>query len=204
MNTYAIPGWEKLPAVIVASGPSLNDEQVHHVRAVHEAGRCHVITVNNTAGRLPWADVHYFGDYMAVKHYKPKLGHCRGAWWTGDRSAAERYRCKHVRTTDRPGLGDTRVHLNGNSGAQAFNLATLFGARRIVLLGFDMREVRGLAHWFGQHPAPLVQKQLYEEWIHKFKAIAQDADAADIDVCNATPGSALPWFEKGELKEVLQ
>jgi hypothetical protein len=204
MNNYKADGWDQVPAVIVASGPSLSDDQLALVLEARLAQRCHVITVNNTAERAPWADVHYFGDYLAVKHYRPLLKACRGTWWTGDRAAAERHRCRYVRSTDRKGLGDERVHLNGNSGAQALNLAVLFGAKRIVLLGFDMRDVKGRAHWFGQHPAPLVQVQQYAEWLHKFKAVAEDAHAMNVEVTNCTPESALKWFETGELGEVLR
>ena len=38
-----------------------------------------------------------------------------------------------------PGL----IHYGANSGFQAVNLAIQFGARYIVLIGFDMREVNG-------------------------------------------------------------
>lgn len=208
------PGWAEVPAVVIASGPSLTDEQLVTVRAArwratgpaHQA--CRVIAVNNTCARTPWADCAYFGDYLALREYVPKLrppvGPFEGEWWTQDKAGAERWGLRLVRSANRPGLGVSRVHLNGNSGAQAVNLATLFGARKVILLGFDMKAgPGGKLHHFGNHPAPLVQACLFEEWIHKFEAIASDAKAVGIDIVNCTPGSALPWFRMSTIEGEL-
>lgn len=203
---YTRHGWAEVPAVVIASGPSLTDEQLQAVRDRRE--RCHTIAVNNTCGRAWWADCAYFGDYLALREYVPKLrppaGSFEGEWWTQDKAGAERWSLQLVASGNRPGLGTERVHLNGNSGAQAVNLATLFGARRVLLLGFDMKAgPGGQKHWFGSHPVPLVQDLLFDEWIHKFEAIAKDAIAMGVEIVNCTPGSALPWFRMGNIEEEL-
>lgn len=202
---YHRPEWAKRPAVVIASGPSLADEQLQHVEQLHLQERVHVIAVNNTIQRAPWADVAYFGDYMAIKHYLPKLRPLTLAEWvTVDRAAAERWKLTHLKHATPNGISLERVHLNGNSGAQAINVAAAFGAQRIVLLGFDMREVGGRAHWFGQHPGNLVRVQLFPEWLHKFEAIERDARRLGINIVNATPESALQCFPKVDLVEALQ
>lgn len=208
---YHRPAWATRPAVVIGSGPSLSDEQLQLVRQAREALRVHVIAVNNTVQRAPWADVAYFGDYTAIKHYRgankgskqQDLASCCVEWWTISKPAAERWKLNHVASDNRPGFGVDRVSMNGNSGAQAINLAMLFGARRILLLGFDMRDVDGRAHWFGQHPEVLVQVQLYEEWIHKLKIAAPQAKARGVEIINCTPGSALQCFDAKPLEEAL-
>jgi hypothetical protein len=201
--------WATRTAVVIASGPSLSQEQLEHVYFERWcANTCRVIAVNNTCSRVAWADCAYFGDYLALKTYVPKLrppaGEFQGEWWTQDKAGAERWGLSYVKSANRPGLGTVRVHLNGNSGAQAVNLATLFGAKRVLLLGFDMQSgPKGQKHWFGSHPVPLVQDLLFDEWIKKFEAIATDAKAMGVEVINCTPGSALPWFPMADIKEAL-
>jgi predicted peroxiredoxin len=203
------PEWADRTAVVIASGPSLSDEQLEHVQSVRwDREACRVIAVNNTCSRVPWADCAYFGDYLALKCYVPKLrppvGDFQGEWWTQDKAGAERWGLNYVKSANRPGLGAQRVHLNGNSGAQAVNLATLFGAKRVLLLGFDMQSgPKGQKHWFGSHPVPLVQDLLFDEWIKKFEHIATDAKAMGVEIINCTPGSALPWFPMADIREAL-
>lgn len=203
---YHRPAWSTRPAVVIASGPSLSDEQLQLVEEQHLQERMHVIAVNNTIQRAPWADVCYFGDYTAIKHYLPKLRPLTCAEWvTTDRAAAERWKLTHLKSATPNGMTLQRVHLNGNSGAQALNVAVAFGALRIVLLGFDMqRDKDGRAHWFGQHPGHLTTVQLFPEWRHKFEAIARDARGLGVHIVNATPGSALQCFPHVPLEEAMR
>src|SRR5262249_19842922 len=86
------------------------------------------------------------------------------------------------------------IHYGFNSGFQAVNLALQFGAQHIVLVGFDMRVVDGREHFFGSHPecqgfGPLS----LELFISEFGKAARDL-SDDIEIVNATPGSALKCF----------
>ena len=183
----------------------MSDEQLRAVEEAHLLERVHAIAVNNTIVRAPWADVAYFGDYTAVKHYYPRLAKLTVAEWvTIDRAAAERWKLTHIRPTGGNGIGLQRVHMNGNSGAQAICVAAAFGARRVLLLGFDMKPgADGRAHWFGQHPSGLVTRQLFEEWIHKAEAIARDAPRIGVEIVNCTPGSALRCFPESTIESEL-
>ena len=196
--------WHRV-SVVLASGPSLSDEQLEAVERAREVDACRVLTVNNTCKRAPWADVHYFGDYMAVKHYLPVLkASCAGEFWSASMAAHERFKTHYVKGIPRPGFGERVVHLNGNSGAQAINLAMVFGSRRVLLVGFDMKAgADGRAHWFGQHPPHLVQMQLYREWMHHLGKAVPDADKRGVAIINCTPGSALDVFRRGDLLEEL-
>lgn len=204
--SYRREAWANQPAVIIASGTSLSDEQLAIVERAHLEQRVKVIAVNNTIERAPWADVSYWGDYTAIKHYRPKLVALTIAEWvTIDRAAAERWGLTFVKPSPTNGMSHERIHVNGNSGSQAICLAAVFGARRILLLGFDMQPgPDGRAHWFGQHPGNLVTRQLFDEWLRKAEVIARDAKALGVEVVNCTPGSAMRCFAESSIERELE
>ena len=70
----------------------------------------------------------------------------------------------------------------------------LWGARRVLLLGFDMRVVGDQRHFFGDHPKPLIQASPYDLFIKAFTVIADDAKRLGVEIINCTPGSALTQF----------
>lgn len=191
-------------AVVVGSGPSLSDAQIEIVRKAHVHNRVCVIVTNNTIERMPWADVAFFGDYLAVEHYKPQIGNCGLEWWTSSKHAAQRFGVHFVPAEVGDGLGDRALRMNGHTGGLAVNLATLWGARRILLLGFDMKlAADGRPHWFGNHPDGLIQTQRFADWIKSMGVIARDAVARDISIINCTPGSALQCFDQLPLEDAL-
>jgi hypothetical protein len=105
-----------------------------------------------------------------------------------------------------PGLGRNDViHQGGNSGYQAINLAYLWGAATIILLGFDCgASPKGEAHWFGQHPPSLSQHQPYDMWRAKFPALARDLKQEGVRVINASRETALDCFERMTLEEAIE
>lgn len=194
--------WTGRTAVIAASGPSLTEAQCLATMQPH----VRTIAVNASYRRAQgaWVDLVYMGDYQAVKYYATDVHKMRLELWTCSRLGAEQHQANYVQGLNEEGLGRKAVHLNGNSGFQALNLAFLFGARRIILLGFDMKAAPdGRRHWHDEHPRPLVQASQFGEWIHKSVKLADDLKAADCDVVNVTPGSALMCFRRGDLEEEL-
>lgn len=193
--------WRGKTAVIFASGPSLSTAQIEAVRNQPDLP-LGVIAVNSTFKVVPFADVIYACDFLWWKTYHLEVS----GWsrkircWTQDRSAAERFSINYVRQSAMPGLGKKTVQVNGNSGTGAINLAYLFGARRILLLGFDMKlGPRGEKHHHSDHPSPLVQGMQFGEWIHKMDLVARDLQAEGVEVVNCTPNSALKCFPFGDL-----
>ena len=187
--------------MVLASGPSLTLDQVEIV----ERAPVKTIAVNST-WRLIDADVLYACDYLwwKVCIAEFKAAKRRSAMWTQDRSAAERWGLNWVRQDSRPGLGNPGLRTNGNSGMGAINLAYLFGARRILLLGMDMKlGPKGEKHWHGDHPKPLVQGLVFNDWIHKARDLTKGLKAEKIEVINCTPGSALQCFPMGDLEKEL-
>jgi len=201
--TSKLLDWHNQTAVIIASGPGLTKEQVGHVKAV---GGVKVIAINRSFEIAPWADVIYMGDLQAWKAYVKQVRKvCPGAsLWTCDHQAETHYQLNRMKGVNRPGLGLNVLHTGGNSGHQAINLAFLFGCRRILLLGFTMRVIDGCKHWHPDHPAPLTQVVLPDEWRHKFTKMADDLKAHGCSVLNCDPLSALTCFPMSTIEEELK
>jgi hypothetical protein len=79
----------------------------------------------------------------------------------------------------------------------ALNLAILFGAVRIYLLGFDFKRTKEQSNW---HPNLLDKNPdtVYEKFIDWSKYVKMDWDNkfSDIDIINITDDSALDVFPK--------
>ena len=204
MQSSKLFDWAGQTCVVLASGPSLTDEQVILV----ENSEAKTIAVNSTAFKMAIPDVVYAGDFLwwKVSHNKIDVGRAATpVRWTCDRTAAERYQLNWVKGVNALGLGrGPHIHTNGNSGAQAINLAYLFGCRRILLLGFDMKlGPKGEKHWHGDHPSPLMQGMCFGDWIHKFNHLAVDLKKEGCEVINCTPGSALTCFPMSTIEKEI-
>lgn len=171
-------------------------EQVDRVRY------CNVIAVNNAYRCAPWADYLYACDYRWwLYHHESLRSVFRGRLITIDQEAAGKYGLEFVPGLPRAGLGVNAIHHGSNSGYQAINLAYMFGARRVLLLGYDMQKHAGKSHFFGDHPPGLVQDSPYRQFIKAFDTI----DPADygMEIINCTPGSALKRFPAVTLDAAL-
>ncbi len=165
-----------------------------------------VMVVNCTFRLLPEADVLYAGDLQWWERYGAETEGFGGEKWTRDEHAAVRFGLRCARRRDGSGLCRERgsVHTGGNSGFQAVNLAWHFGARRIVLLGFDMHRKNG-AHWHGDHEGMLSAPASHMPiWRREFRALAADLREEGVKVVNATEGSALDCFPMLPLREALR
>jgi hypothetical protein len=188
--------------IVIASGPSLTQEQVDAaIKSPYET-----IAVNGAYQIAPTADYLYAGDYMFWKlHIAEIKAKFKGKLITQDNSASSRFNLTRIRGTNRDGLGKGVIHLNGNSGVQALNLAFVWGARRIILLGMDMKlGPKGERHFHANHPHPAVQNQVFSEWLHKLEKVAKDLRAEKCEVIDCTVGGAITCFTKGDWREVLK
>lgn len=193
---------------MIASGPSLTRADAAHARA-----RCGRVLVVNDAWRLcPDADALYACDGQWWRHHEG-VPDFAGEKWTQDQGAAAALGLRWVKCDTETGVGlssDPRLVRSGstgggnNGGHQAFNMAVLRGAARIVLLGFDMKLGAGAKrHFFGDHPGPLNRDSNYAAMIEGFRPAAADAAALGVEVVNCTPGSGLDAFPRVPLEEVL-
>lgn len=210
MPTWSVPkAWPGETCVVLGAGPSLTAEQCEQVR-----GRARVIAVNNTGidtvdsftgelipARAPWADVLFASDakwwreyqVRAMKFAGLKVTCVNGLRWDGLHNLAFSPRAPF---DDRP----THLVSGGNSGYQAVHLAAHFGARRILLLGFDMREVNMRRHYFGNHPPPCNSKGRFDRWIRNFRSLAAYLETKGVALINCTPGSALTGMKRSTLE----
>jgi hypothetical protein len=91
-----------------------------------------------------------------------------------------------------------------NSGYGAINLAVHFGAKRIILLGYNMGWVRGKAHFFGDHPQGLSQHEyLYPNFRKSFDLMVEPLRAAGVVVWNCTEPTSMNAFPVAKLRDVL-
>jgi hypothetical protein len=129
-------------------------------------------------------------------HIKEVRAGFKGELWTQEKKAALEYGLFHIPGESADGLGKDRIHFGGNSGYQAINLAYLFGAVRIVLLGFDMQYKGGLVHWHGDHPMAINRECPVRSFVKKFPRLADDLKSEGVEVLNATRETALDCFQK--------
>lgn len=157
---------------------------------------------------LPWAEVLYSCD---AAHWIRNDGFpdFAGERWSShsakkdDKSnIAEKYNLHLVEGRHGKGFSLDPNHINygGNSGFQAVNLAILFGARKIVLVGFDMRAVEGKRYFFGNDPRG--RGPGYNTFKSRFDVAAKMLPS-DISIVNATPNSALTSFPMVSLDAAL-
>jgi hypothetical protein len=191
---------------VAATGPSLTPAVADRCRGHH------TIAVNDAYRLLPFADVLYAGDADWWDVHDGVPGFAGERW-----SAHEALRNDKADLVDRYGLhlvagpkhdaegfslDPARIHYGGNSGFQAINLAILFGATRILLVGFDMRTTTP-RHFFGDHPFPLHNVAKYEHFHGAFVHAARLLPP-HIEIVNCTPGSGLRCFPLVELDVALR
>lgn len=189
--------------IVAATGPSLTPPV---------AARCagHPLVAVNDAYRLfPAADVLYACDPDWWELHQGCPGFI-GEKWTSHESVhneklgiARQFGLHLVAGRDGEGfsLDPSAIHYGSNSGYQAINLALLMGARRILLVGFDMHS-RGGRHFFGDHPEPLSNWMQFESLVPTFRRAARLLPPT-IEIINCTPGSALDCFSILPLEEAL-
>lgn len=200
--------WEGATAVCIASGPSLTAEDVERVRAARERGACLAIAVNREFATAPWADALYAADMRFWSTYEAQIRSTfKGELWTMDRIAAKRYALRTVKRGRGEGYCEEpgTINTGGNSGFQALHLAAQWGARRVVLLGYDMQRTNGKEHHYGKHAGGLANGAGFKLWIPRFKPLLRDLQAMGVEVLNATRATALPeaWVRRIALEEVL-
>lgn len=161
------------------------------------------MAVNSAIFMAPFAPKVFAGDESWWRLHDPFLG-----WFKGDRyticSNAARYEAMRLPRSGKP--ADDRVFGN-NSGVQAISLAIMFGAQRILLLGFDCRWQPGRAHCHGDHPERLADgtrgvsnPQTAEGWIDEHERLA---DAFGDRIINCTRDTALDCYRRMSLSEAI-
>lgn len=196
------PDWSGQVCAIVASGPSVTQEQVNQLR-----GRCRVIVVNNNFRLAPWADVLYAADGRWWLQYQDALTFS-GLKVTQDRNTALHHKLHLVHlleekpTESRISI-DRRGYLarGGNGGFQAINLAVQFVSRRHLWIGFEFRG----EHWHGKHEGNLrnPSEHTMKDWAETLDRQREVLDGLGVQVINCSLDSALTAYRKLPLEDAL-
>jgi hypothetical protein len=181
--------WMGQTVCCLASGPSLTLEDCKKVAAVG----IKTIVTNCTFEMAPWAEVVFAVDFKWWERYHlkvPSSAEC----WTTSRQAVRDFSVKHFDSLPPQ-----------NSGQQAIKLAAYFGARRIILLGYDAQLTGGKTHHHGDHIPGLGNPNANKcaMWRVQFARIAQHYRSQKIEIINCSRKTALSCFPIATLEDVL-
>lgn len=125
--------------------------------------------------------------------------------WTCTNRARDQFRLNYIYGAPLRGLSKRhdQIHTGFNSGYQAIGLAHLWGASRVLLLGYDMMRTGGRSHWHGDHPRNLGNGGRFAAWCKEMDALAADAKAAGMEIINCSRKTALTCFARSSIQEAL-
>lgn len=176
----------------------------------------HVIGVNVAYMLGEWVDMVFFGDSGFFLTHLQRLAQFPGLKVSCHPAVARYPWVKYTpRDNKHPrGIsGNTQmVSWNGNSGAAAISIAVHAGAKRVILLGFDMKLSDGnRQHWhnvYGRAPVNVrdqrkMRKLPFDRHLRGFDQIARDAKHMGVEIVNACPDSAIREFPRCNAAELL-
>jgi hypothetical protein len=147
-----------------------------------------VIVVNTTYQAALWADCLFAMDRV---------------WWDKYRAdVIARFEGERISSNNIAGVSKVDVKPHGNSGAGAIAAALFYGAKRVILLGYDCQRTNGQAHWHGDHPAGLGNAGRIEKWPQSFLELSKNITAS-IEVINCSRETALNMWPKQDLEIAL-
>lgn len=190
--------WPGKTVFIIGGGPSISELNLDLIR------KQKVIGINSAFRLGNWIDVIFFNDKRWLKIERSMLIHYPGLIVS---TAYIKDLKLNILRAYRSGIygisKDPRVlRFNESSGGAAINLAVHFGAKRIVLLGYDMKKV-GDRHNFHNVYQENLERDPYPRYLVPFKQIKEDADELGVEIINATVDSAIDVFQKMTLEEAI-
>lgn len=176
----------------------------------------HVIGINVAYTIGNWIDMVFFGDNSFFLQNQKGLLEFQGLKVSSNPACEKynwvKYLAKDVKKqsgiSDHPGL----ICWNCNSGSAAISIAANAGAKRIILLGFDMKtNGNNHQHWHDWYhkignqsdKAKRKLEATFDRHLRGFDQIAKDAKKRGIEIINANPDSAIIQFRKVPVKELL-
>ena len=183
-------------AVILASGPSLNDDDIGVIHRARIERKVDTVIAVSDVGLLKatWADA---------------LASHDSRWWTAhERETLDfkgrKFSSRGYQRTEQYSLRGAGLNTSVNSGAFAMYVARdVFEVERIILLGFDLHRRNG-AHFFGEHIANANGATLTNTNERKFGIHIKQFNAfTGCEVINCTMGSDLKKFPIIPLRDIL-
>ena len=223
------PEFKGETAVLIATGPSITQEQLDIVQKAQEDGKCKVITVNNAYQVAPWTDAHISCNDDWWQYYWPRdqvLRELPCAKYTWYSNVAENYNITYIKAIVKDGLStDPRIlHINHGSGPMAINLALHYGVKKLLLIGHDMKFAKDYdgakkeagskrRHFFGEYPEKLrhwpsvkvglTKPGVMDGLIEAYDTMVPQLSSVGMEIINCTPGTALTSFPVSTLENEL-
>lgn len=200
--------WSGFAVAIIASGPSAKKTNIAALRDCMP-----VIAIKENVELAPWADVVYGCDaaWWKAKQGLPDFKGLKVSFKGNTSNPPPPY--PDIRLVDVSANSDQlifepngKLGAGGNSGFQAVNLVVQFGAKHIVLIGFDMHDRSG-AHWYGRNYWPQGNNPTednFRRWRKAFEMAAPKLKERGIQVINASNNSTLKCFERRSIEETLR
>lgn len=177
----------------------------------------HVVGVNDAFEIGDYVSVLFFGDTRWYWARKEKIKMFKGLkitcnkgtkWGKGHESVVHEPDINVIDVQKSFGFSNKRdgVGWNRSSGGSAINLAVHLGAKRIILLGFDMNDLdRGYDGLLRKHVPGMINE--YKPGVYKFQSgamgrIKQSAERIGVEILNANPHSAIKEFKKVKLQDI--
>lgn len=203
--------------VCIASGSSLCQEQIDVLGKAKntENNNIKVIAVNDNwqwkykekfiSDHLYAADTSWWSMYLSKINKEEFYGY---KWVPIKKDFAAKHginfiECDHTKkgldgTRKRTQNQKPKINCGNHSGFQAINLAYVLGAKRIILIGYDMgvfKETSKQLHWFGDHPKGLRNtSSRFEVWLRNYEKLADDLSKNSVEVFNCSKRSAIKEF----------
>lgn len=180
-----------------------------YMKAIHKK---HVIGINVAYKIGSWIDIVAFCDKKFFQEHEKKLKEFKGVKAGITVSCKDVDWVKYVRRDHRRlGISDepSMVSWNLNTGSAAIDLAVKLGAKRIFLLGFDMKRLEDKTHWHkeygkGKPRRSPINHPPFAKHLQGFPAIAEDIKKYGVSIYNVSPESAIKEFPKITLKQALK
>jgi len=202
--------WKGETVYIIGGGPSVNST---NLSLIYDKP---VIACNQALELHPWP-VCYFKDKMWFQQNRDVLRKFSGLKITNNDVAKDlegiKWLKRHVRSHKKGqhlvplAPNPTKLMFGNNSGLEACDLARLFGASRIILVGMDMRMIDGEHNFHDAHKKwrkRTVDEHRYKnQFVWMFDLVRPQFEELNIEIINATPNSALDCFPIMPLEEAI-
>jgi hypothetical protein len=164
------------------------------------------VVVNTTFRLAPWADALVAVDESWWKAYGAEVDTTfTGERWTTSAAARDKYGINWMRHSRDEGLTKNigAVNGGGNSGQAAVQMAYLWGASTIVLLGYDMQRTGGRAHWHPDHKGGMANGGNFVKWAQRMDRTITDLAHVGVEVINCTSQTAIRAARRCDLQQAL-
>lgn len=197
------PEWKGETAFLVCGGPSFAAVDAERLRG-HR-----VMVVNSSLYSVPFADILFFGDERwelanraAVKAFSGRV--LSSSWGS--------VHCAHIEFLRRPTPDKTPPGLSADPGEAwlrhtsvrgAINVLCHLGVGRIVALGLDGGpDATGRTHHHAPHGWGL-NRDVWAWQREELAAVVEPLRSRGVELVNASPGSALPFWPIVNLEDEL-